>query len=454
MGAALACRSAAARADDGTLELWTSETEPVRLATMNYLAAAYRAWADGPRIVIRSIDEHRIVGAVLQAPPHQRPDIVNTAGDLLLSLDRLGLADQSAQAEVVSRVGALRFFPGVLAGFRLADGAIAAIPFHGWPQVLWYRRHWFEDAGLSPPDTIAALERAVAVLHRPDRGRVGIVLGTDDGHYTQQFFAQLARTHGARLFLADGTPHLDTPEVREALACYARLAAFGPPGQHNWRARDWYLRGRAAVMVYSTLIMDDLALSSVAAGSLRGASFPGLDPAPFDPGLVAGTGQVTNVAGVAEGVYAAINGLGVTALDPARSAAAVRFIEFLFRPDAYIVWLHMSPGGMLPVLQGVAESDAFLRDPAGVLQRFGRARIKALAEALALPGAFSHWGGRVVPEAGTAYADGLVSRMVVRVLDGADPAASAAAAQSEAEELLQESASSGSALRRQAPTVP
>ncbi len=427
-------RSAAA-AGGPPLRLWTTETEPQRLRVVEYIAAAYGAWADRPAPVILSLPESDLMGAMAGARRSATlPDLVNTGGDLLLALSEAGVLDEDAAGAFVSEYDDL--FPGAVAALRVAPGHQAAIPFHGWPQVLWYRQDWLEEAGLTAPTTADTLLAAVQALHREETGRMGIVCGTDSGLYTQQVFAQIVRSFGGALFSADGRPRLADSVVREALAYYAVLASHGPAGAHHWRARDWYLQGRAAAMFYSTFIMDDLAIAGVAADSLKGGRFAGLDGAAFDIDLVSRTGFTTRL-GPPAAAFSTINGLAIVRhRDPNGRAAALDFLRFLFRPDSMVVWLHMAPGGMLPVRSGLAGSEAFLRDPLGVFRRFGRDAVRTLSDGLATAGGFSHWNGTNVTRAATIHADGVIGRMVAAVIAGeATPTEASRAAQQEAEIL-------------------
>lgn len=448
------------------LLVWTSESDLLRLEVIRYIAATYSAWTGRGAVEVVAIPERAFLTDLRQAvATGEPPDIVNTGGDTLLAADALGLLDRDRADEVVAGIGRERFFPAALTAVtgdaRAGQGAKpAAVPFHGWPQILWWRSDLFAAAGLAPPSTLDAFETAAETLFRrgargrgggtgtddPTPQQIGVVLGTDDSLYTQQGFVQIARACGASLFDRSGQPQLETPEMREAVERYRRLARWCLPYASNWRARDWYLQGRAGMMLYSTFIMDDLSLPEVAADSLTGGRFPGLDGAPFDGTLLRNTAMMPGVSAAAgTGTLSMINAVGIVRrpdrlrADPMRTALARQFVEFLYRPDSYVLWLHMVPGGMLPVLSGVADSDAFLRDPAGIFQRFGRDRIRSLTAALDTPepGVFSFWGGRTVPGAATVYASGAVARMVRRVLqDGVSPAESLRQAQGEVTDAL------------------
>ena len=131
--------------------------------------------------------------------------------------------------------------------------------------------------------------------------------------------------------------------------------------------------------------------------------------------------------------------LGTAGLDAATRDLALTFLEFLFRPDIYITWLHMAPGGMMPVLRDVAASEDFLRDPTGIFQRYGRDRIAAIIAGFDHIRTFSHSDGRFRPEASRAYAAGILGRLVQRAARGTDtPLNVARAAETELRQLLAE----------------
>ena len=50
----------------------------------------------------------------------------------------------------------------------------------------------------------------------------------------------------------------------------------------------------------------------------------------------------------------------------AETAAAQKFVRYLFSPNAYITFLHMAPGGMNPVIKDIAVNPRFQQDPKGL----------------------------------------------------------------------------------------
>jgi multiple sugar transport system substrate-binding protein len=192
------------------------------------------------------------------------------------------------------------------------------------------------------------------------------------------------------------------------------------------------------MMFYSTFIMDDLALAAAAADSLTGDHFHELAGAVLDVGLVDKVGMVASLSRRSPATFGSINALGVVrGLDAATRHSALDFIRFLFRPDIYVTWLHMAPGGMMPVLREIAESEDFLRDPAGIFQRYGRERLVEIIQGFDHIRTFSHPGDGFFPEASRALAAGIISRMVHEVASGAArPDQAALAAQAELERLM------------------
>lgn len=93
------------------------------------------------------------------------------------------------------------------AGWKAAHwgGRAYGVPAQTTPELLFYRRDLFAEAGLEPPATTDALLQAARKLHQPQRGRHGIAWnaarGTALGHTVLMTFADF------------GQPILDLPEI-------------------------------------------------------------------------------------------------------------------------------------------------------------------------------------------------------------------------------------------------
>jgi len=255
-------------------------------------------------------------------------------------------------ALVVDRMGRGEFATGALSVMMTPgqDGMVWGVPFHGWIQGIWYRQDWFEEKDLAPPTTWRAIEAAARALHDPDAGRYGILLGTGADTYAEQVFQHLALSNSVQMFDDDGGIAFDSINTTETLDFIRRLSKYTPPDATGWRGRDYFLQGRLGMMFYSTFIMDDLALPSVAANSLGTENFAQLSGAAFDPELVHNTRFQANIQERRIAAYGSIAGLGIAAgLSWQDRRDVEQLVAFLTRPDTYVAWLHMAPGGMFPV---------------------------------------------------------------------------------------------------------
>lgn len=93
------------------------------------------------------------------------------------------------------------------AGWKAAHwgGQAYGVPAQTTPELLFYRRDLFAEAGLEPPSTTAGLLHAASVLHNPRRGNYGIAWNAARG---------TALGHTVLMTMADfGQPVLDLPEV-------------------------------------------------------------------------------------------------------------------------------------------------------------------------------------------------------------------------------------------------
>lgn len=144
------------------------------------------------------------------------------------------------------------------AGWRATHwaGKPYAVPSQTTPELLFYRRDWFAEAGLEPPATTDDLLKAAERLHDPAHGRYGVAWnaarGTPLGHtfiMTCADFGQpvlnLREVAGGydadRLDREDLRPTIDTPRGLEAAEYLMDLLAYSPP---DILSMSWYERVR------------------------------------------------------------------------------------------------------------------------------------------------------------------------------------------------------------------
>jgi len=401
------------------LVFWTTEVSPERKVVVDYLTNVFTLFHPDISIEVRGVDENTIAQALARALKTGRgPDIISCASDLVVSFDTMGWIDEALSKTLLEELGKDRFYSGALAKITKKNGIYCGIPFNGWVQGIWYRKDWFEDFRLEPPDTWSRILEAAKTLHAPEKGRYGILVGTREDVYAEQVFTHLALSAGVREFSSEGTVLFNSPATVETVKLYAELARYTPSGPQSWRARDFYLQGKLGMIFYSTFIMDDLAVPSVAADSLTGDHFEELDGGEYDYRLFRNTGMVSTLTGTQPASYGVLHALGIIHhSDKDKDMALKEFIHFLFTEEAYVTWLHMVPGGMLPVLKEIADAPAFYRDAQGVFQRYSRRRVNEIVTGFETLQSFSFIDGVLQPQASDVSAHKVIPRMLGKVLD-------------------------------------
>jgi multiple sugar transport system substrate-binding protein len=144
------------------------------------------------------------------------------------------------------------------AGWRGAHwgGRPYGVPSQTTPELLFFRRDLFAEAGLEPPRTTEAVLRAAEQFHDPARGRYGIAWNAARGTALGHTFMMTCADFGQPVFnlqeIAGGfdADHLDRNDLRptidsegglEAAEYLLALARFSPP---DILSMSWYERVR------------------------------------------------------------------------------------------------------------------------------------------------------------------------------------------------------------------
>ncbi len=224
------------------------------------------------------------------------------------------------------------------AGWKAAHwgGRAYGVPAQTTPELLFYRRDLFAEAGVEPPTTTAQLLEAAKALHNPARGIQGIAWnaarGTALGHTVLMTLADFGQPVLDLPEIAGGfeTDHLsegayratiDTPISLDAAEFLMELLQYSPPDilSMSWyeRVRP-YAEGKIAMAYGYTLLAPyfDLDQSSPAYGTT------GYLPHPSGPGA----SQIAPVGGYVLGIPAN--------LAPERVAATVEALIVFTSPEA------------------------------------------------------------------------------------------------------------------------
>ncbi len=398
-----------------TIEYWTTQTQTDRQATIQLLIDTYQALNPNVTVKLVAVDENDMATQLATAANSKTlPTIIDSGAENIVAFGVDGLMDVDANKAVIDSIGKNQFFEGALKLNESAKGEYYGIPAYGWLQGIWYRTDWFEEAGLEAPNTWENIEKAAKYFYNPSKNTYGILVGTKSETFAEQCFTPIAQSNGAQLFDSKGNLTFNTPEMKEAIEYYARLAQYNPPGPQTWRARDYYLQGKLAMFFYSTYIMDDLSVQDAAASSLTSENFKDLEGSQFDPQLAEHTGMAPTITNKESASYGVIVSFGIINQgDMAKSAAAEDFINFLYQPSSYITFLHMAPGGMNPVIKGIANEPNYLDNE--ILSNYGKEAIADITEGMQDIKSFSIVDGVKMNKASTITTQQIIPQMIYSI---------------------------------------
>jgi multiple sugar transport system substrate-binding protein len=352
--------------DDNQITVWTLENLPDRMAAQRKIAQAFTQ-ETGVDVKLVGVAEDQYSQLLTSAAASgELPDVVGAlslAGVRELSVNDLANTDV-AQA-VVEDLGEDTFSEQALELTRDGDAQLS-VPSDGWAQLLVYRKDLFEEAGLAPPDTYDAIMAAAQELDSGDvAGFVGANIPNDA--FTQQTFEHLALANNCDMVNDDQEVVLDTPECAEAFSFYGDLIEqYSVPGAQDVdTTRATYFAGDAAMVIWSSFILDELA-------GLRNDAKPSCPECRNDPAFLAeNSGVVTAVQGPSGDDPAQFGEVvsWVATID-ANAEASQQFISYMME-EGYEDWIGFAPEGKIPTRQGTQDEptkfiDAWSELPAGV----------------------------------------------------------------------------------------
>ena len=335
----------AASAD--TIRVWTMEVQPERMAIQEQMAEAFTK-ATGHEVELIPVEESDIqTRATAAFAAGDLPDVLNHTVQHLLPYAEAGLLDTAAADEVVNDLGIDTFAEGPIR-MASADGEIVSVPTDGWTQMVVYRNDLFGDKGLAAPTSYDTILAAIEALHNPPE-MYGFVAATkiDEG-YMMQLIEHLSLATGYSPVNDDGSVNEDTTNLVQLLELYKALVDASPEGDLYWsQSRELYLDGKAAMVIWSPSILDEL-------GGLRDSAPVTINDDPTTRELAANTGFATMVSGPGNpdgAAWSDVRYMGITA--DANTAVAQEFVKFMLS-DGYGQWLSQAPEGKFPVRRGPA----------------------------------------------------------------------------------------------------
>ncbi|WP_308798085.1 ABC transporter substrate-binding protein [Agromyces silvae] len=435
-----ACSPDASEPDTGEqsdIVFWTPQVTPERIAAQEEIAAAFEAETGiGVEVVpLGGADQNQAL--VTGAASGDVPDVILHAPDQTAAWNEQGLLDTEVAQRIVDELDPSTFNERALDLVTL-DGEVGAVPSDGWVHLIAYRADLFEAAGVEVPGSLEELAEAATTL--AGSGVTGIALGTQPGTPSStEAVESTFLTTGCQL-VEDGTVTIDSDECTNAAESFNVLAQSSLAGEFDVpSARAAYLAGNAAMLLFSTHILDEVA---------------GLDP----------DNPVTCAECAADPTFLAANTQFITILDESNPAQygstlnygvpvgahaeeAQMFIEYLLN-DGYIDTLAMATEGRLPLRLGTPDEPTTFIDEWGTLP-FGvdRASGQSIADVYgadiveALSGgmdAISRWafGTPDAPLEGAVFSQNVLSQNLDQLYAGT-PAADVTATMAEQVSALQ-----------------
>ena len=337
--------------DDNSITVWTTDTLPDRVAATEAIIKKFTA-ETGIEVELVGVAEDQFTQTLTSAAA--AGDLPDVIGSLSLAsvrtLSANDLLDTDAAAAVVESLGEDTFSQEALALTSDGDTQLS-VPSEIWSQLLIYRKDLFEEAGLAPPETYDDIAAAAQELNTGDvAGFVGPTAPGDS--FTQQTFEHIALANGCELVDDSGEVALDSSECVGAFEFYGNLVTdYSIPGAQDVdTVRAQYFAGKAAMIVWSTFILDEMA-------GLRDDALPSCPECREDPTFLAeNSGFVTALQGP-DGDEPAQFGEVISWAIPTGSSSdsAQQFVEYLMA-DGYVDWIAIAPEGKFPAREGTQDN--------------------------------------------------------------------------------------------------
>jgi multiple sugar transport system substrate-binding protein len=304
------------------------------------------------------------------------------------------LLDTDASKAVVDALGTGTFSPRALE-LTTQDGKQLAVPSDGWAQLLFYRKDLFDKAGLTAPDTFDKITQAAQKLN--SKSVAGVTMATvPNDAFTEQTFENFALGNNCQMVDNGGNVTLDSQQCVQTFQLYNDLIKkYSVPGAQDVdTTRATYFAGKAAMVVWSSFLLDEMA-------GLRNDALPTCPECKKDKTFLAkNSGVVTAIAGPSgqPAQFGEITSWAITQ-GGKNTDAAKKFVQYMMN-EGYTDWLGIAPEGKFPVRKGTAEDAAKFTTawntlPAGVDTKkpLGDIYPKEVIDALAKsPDTFQRWG--------------------------------------------------------------
>jgi multiple sugar transport system substrate-binding protein len=223
------------------------------------------------------------------------------------------------------------------------DGRVYGVPAFSFVDWIYYRKDWFDDAGIAVPSTLAELRDAAIKLTDASKGRYGF--GLRGGPGGQNHVINMIEAFGSPILHEDGSIGLDRDNAIAAIDFYGGLSFRDhavPPSVSNDGFRqiiEAFQTGQTAMVYHHTGSYQDIASK-------------------LEPGVQFGTMAIP--AGPAKRVARlsyAYHSIG----NPEKVDASWEWVKFWGEPDAAVAFLQKT--GYFPASTVAAQDKRIADNP-------------------------------------------------------------------------------------------
>ncbi|HET6530104.1 MAG TPA: extracellular solute-binding protein, partial [Actinoplanes sp.] len=249
--------------------------------------------------------------------------------------------------------------------------------------------------GLAAPDTFDKVRAAAQKLNTGDVAGITMATVPNDA-FTAQSFENFALGNNCQLVDESKNVLLDSPRCQQTFQLYGDLVTnYSVPGAQDVdTTRATYFAGKAAMIVWSSFLLDEMA-------GLRNDAAPTCPQCKSDKAFLAkNSGIVTAISGPGgqPAQFGEITNWTITK-GGENTEAARKFVAYMMN-EGYTDWLGIAPEGKFPVRKGTQDdaarfSTAWNDLPAGVDTKkpLGEVYPAEVVDALAKsPDTFQRWG--------------------------------------------------------------
>lgn len=329
-------------AKDASISYWhtfTSQSEIAGLEeVLRLFAAAHSDISVKPESIPNPEFMAKITAAVVSG---SRPDVTSVASERFQDLRAMG-----ALMDITDRVAAwdrradfddARFVP------ITNEGRVYGVPAFSFVDWIYYRKDWFDAAGVAVPQTLAGLRDAAIKLTDPSKGRYGF--GLRGGPGGQNHVINMLEAFGSPVQHKDGTIGLDREKAIQAVDFWGGLLfrdGAAPPsaaGDGFRQIIEAFQTGQTAMVYHHTGSYQDIASK-------------------LKPGVEFGTmavpaGPVSRVARLSYAFHSIAN--------EANADASWEWVKFWGEPDAAVAFLEKT--GYFPASSVAAKDQRISGNP-------------------------------------------------------------------------------------------